>query len=366
MKVVRFISKKEILQCLNNCRIRVGMRNEIRMRNGRRMRMISFFFAFSFCSLAQDIHFSQFDQAMLWQNSAQVGAFNGQFRFAANQRNQWRSVTTPYQTFGFSAEAREFIPTKLWSFGLNAGSDIAGDSRFRTSQVQLHAARALYKPNDSLEIRGGGSFGITSRGFDPSALVYDSQWNGLSFDPTLSTNETFANTSLVYPSVGLAFFILKQQNKFQWNAGYALHNITRPRQSFKDNNAVVLDRRHSVQASARMPINELYEVEALSLFQLQGKMKELVFGSRVYCKLPSEQWENQRLFAGIHRRFRDAAWFEIGAEYNEWRVGMSYDLNTSTLRTASRGRGGLEFSLVYIVPPKLKHGILKKVCIPYY
>jgi len=342
------------------------MRNDIKMRNGKRMIMLAFLFTFSSCSFAQDIHFSQFDQAMLWQNSAQVGAFNGQFRFAANQRNQWRSVTTPYQTFGFSAEAREFIPTKLWSFGLNAGSDVAGDSRFRTSQLQLHAAHTLYKPNDSLEIRGGGSFGITSRGFDPSALVYDSQWNGLSFDPNLSNNEIYATTARVYPSVGLAVFIQKQESTFRWNAGYSLNNITRPRQSFMDNDAVVLDMRHALQASARMSINKLYEVEALSLFQLQGKMKELVLGSRVYYKLPSEKWESQRVFAGIHGRFRDAAWIEIGAEYNEWRVGMSYDMNTSTLRPASTGRGGFEFSIVYIVPPKLKHGTLKKVCVPYY
>ena len=341
------------------------MRNENRMRNGMRMRMLAFFFALSYCSFAQDIHFSQFDQAMLWQNSAQVGAFNGQFRFAANQRNQWRSVTTPYQTFGFSAEAKEF-KAKLWSFGLNAGSDVAGDSRFRTSQVQLHAAHTLCKPNDSLEVRGGGSFGITSRGFDPSALIYDSQWNGMSFDPTLSTNEIYATTARVYPSIGLSVFIQKQQNKFRWNAGYSLNNVTRPKQSFKDNNAVVLDVRHAIQASARMPLNSQYEVEALSLFQLQGKMKELVLGSRVYCKLPSEKWENQRVFAGIHGRFRDATWIEMGAEYNEWRVGMSYDLNTSNLRPASTGRGGLEFSIVYIVPPKPKHGNLKKICIPYY
>lgn len=344
------------------------MIERMRNRKSKRMRTLACLFAiFVFCSgsFAQDIHFSQFDQAMLWQNSAQVGAFNGQFRFAANQRNQWRSVTTPYQTFGFSAEAREFNE-KPWSFGLNAGSDVAGDSRFRTSQVQLQAAHTLYKPNDSLEIRGGASFGITSRGFDPSALVYDSQWNGMSFDPSLNTNETYATTARIYPSIGLAFFIQKQEYNFRWNAGYSLSNITRPRQSFKDNNAVVLDMRHSVQASGRMPLNEMYEVEVLSLFQVQGKMKELVFGSRVYGKLPSEKWENQSLFAGAHGRFHDAAWFELGVEYNEWRVGISYDLNTSTLRPASTGKGGMEFSVVYVVPPKLKHGTLKKVCIPYY
>jgi type IX secretion system PorP/SprF family membrane protein len=335
-----------------------------------KMRMSIFVCLFLFSglfspSLAQDIHFSQFDQAMLWQNSAQVGAFNGQFRFAANQRNQWRSITTPYQTFGFSAEAKEFISSQ-WSFGLNAGSDVAGDSRFRTSQLQLQAAHTIYKPNDSLEIRGGGSFGITSRGFDPSGLVYDSQWNGLSFDPSLSNNETYVNTSLLYPSMGLALFIQKQQQLFRWSAGYSISNITRPKQSFKDNNAVLLDIRHAVQASARLPLNAMYELEVLSLFQLQGEMKEVVFGSRVYFKLPSEKWENQRLFAGIHGRFRDAAWIELGAEYNEWRLGISYDLNTSSLRPASTGRGGLEFSVVYIVPPKLKHGTLKKVCVPYY
>lgn len=341
-----------------------------RMRNGKKMRMsklaclLAIFF-FSSRSNAQDIHFSQFDQAMLWQNSAQVGAFNGQFRFAANQRNQWRSVTTPYQTFGFSAEVKS-IGSKLWSFGLNAGSDVAGDSRFRTSQVHLHVAHKLYSPNDSLEIRGGGSFGFTSRGFDPSDLVYDSQWNGMNFDPSLSNNEIYSTNALNYPSIALAIYIQKQQKIIRWHLGYSLNNITRPKQSFKDNSAVILDMRHAIQASAVMPLNSIYTIEVLSLFQSQGKMKEMVLGPRMYYKLPSENWENQRLFAGVHGRFRDALWIELGAEYNEWRVGLSYDLNTSALRSASAGRGGLEFSIVYIVPPKLKHGTLKKVCVPYY
>jgi hypothetical protein len=177
-------------------------------------------------------------------------------------------------------------------------------------------------------VRGGGSFGITSRGFDPSALIYDSQWNGMSFDPTLSTNEIYATTARVYPSIAMSVFMQKQEERFLWNLGYSVNNITRPKQSFKDNNAVVLDMRHAIQASARIPLNDQYEVEALTLFQRQGKMKELVLGSRAYYKLPSEKWENQRVFAGVHGRFRDAAWIELGAEYNEWRVGISYDLSS--------------------------------------
>ena len=50
--------------------------------------------------MAQDIHFSQFYFSPLNLNPAATGIFDGDYRIAGNHRQQWRSVTTPYTTFG--------------------------------------------------------------------------------------------------------------------------------------------------------------------------------------------------------------------------------------------------------------------------
>ncbi len=53
---------------------------------------------------AQDIHFSQFFEAPLLRNPALAGIFSGDFRIQSVYRNQWNSVTMPYQTTSLNAE----------------------------------------------------------------------------------------------------------------------------------------------------------------------------------------------------------------------------------------------------------------------
>jgi len=323
------------------------------------------FLLFSLKGRSQDVHFSQFDQAPVVMNVAQTGAFNGEARFYANQRTQWRSVTIPYQTFALSAEVNHLV-AKPWSFGLVVGNDVAGDSRYKTTAVQSAASYVLKERSDTFQLRWGGGLGLTSRGFDPNALYYDNQWNGLVYDPALPNNESYTLTARTYLTATTGIYAQGIWNDIRWNAGYALGNLTRPKQSFKNDANVVLDLRQAITLGARRRLNDTYEVQAVSLIQVQGKMHEWVFGGRCYYRLPSEVWQTRNVFAGVFRRTRDAAWFEIGSEYDNWRVGLSYDLNTSKLRPASTGKGGLELSICYLIPPKPKLGKLKEVCEPFF
>ena len=55
-------------------------------------------------SSAQDLHFSQFFEAPLLRNPSLAGIFAGDFRAQMVYRNQWASVTTPYQTASLNSE----------------------------------------------------------------------------------------------------------------------------------------------------------------------------------------------------------------------------------------------------------------------
>ncbi|MGH2644329.1 MAG: type IX secretion system membrane protein PorP/SprF, partial [Chitinophagaceae bacterium] len=59
-----------------------------------------------FLSHAQDIHLSQFYETPLLRNPALAGIFTGDYRVELVYRNQWASVTIPYQTGALSGEAR--------------------------------------------------------------------------------------------------------------------------------------------------------------------------------------------------------------------------------------------------------------------
>ena len=53
---------------------------------------------------AQDIHFSQVDANPMLLNPAYAGFYNGAGRFGAIYRNQWASVSIPFQTFALTGE----------------------------------------------------------------------------------------------------------------------------------------------------------------------------------------------------------------------------------------------------------------------
>ena len=65
-------------------------------------------------------------------------------------------------------------------------------------------------------------------------------------------------------------------------------------------------------------------------------------------------------YAGQWTRFNnvnDALIPYVGLEFGDFRLGASYDVNISSLKTASQSRGGLEISLIYIKRPPGAKGV---------
>ena len=88
---------------------------------------------------AQDIHFSFLDLDPLLFNPAYSGFFDGQGRFGAVYRNQWASVTIPFQTISVSGEL-SLMRSKRNKNGLSAGlwvsADRAGDLDYGSTSAR--------------------------------------------------------------------------------------------------------------------------------------------------------------------------------------------------------------------------------------
>jgi type IX secretion system PorP/SprF family membrane protein len=318
-------------------------------------------------SLAQDIHFSQFYQSPFNLNPAWSGQFEGTYRFIANQRTQWRSVTTPYSTFGLSADARNlelpdgWLNTKNGNVlatpyhgGISFYHDKAGDSHLRTTVLNLSAARDFDIGDDpSQRLVPGLMLGLTSMRIDYSELSYDNQWNGLLYDPSINPQENFARSSRSYFNLNMGLAYIKTfSRREQFTAGIGLFNLSNPKQSFFDDGYVRLDTRINIHANYRFQFHEQWLAEPMVNFSTQGTYKEYLVGGLAHYVLEDKSWTYRTLYFGGFGRVKDAGYAVVGMQYDAWNVGISYDINTSNLRPASNGRGGFEFSVVYILPPK--------------
>lgn len=291
--------------------------------------------------LAQDIHWTQFNNNPIFQNPAGAGNFNEDLRLTANYRTQWRSVSIPFQTTAIAAD------TKYKQFGLaiNYFHDQVGDGKFQTNEMQLSLCRPL-QINKSHQLRGAIQFGFNQRQLNSNAFYFDAQFNGYIFDPNAPTNETFQTASMSKPMLGLGLIHQYQINsKIDIQTGLGLFNLTRPNQSFFVDNTQ-RDIRLNLFSLLRYSYTNELSFEPSFQLQFQGPYRELTIGGTSTYLFSKK--DKIFLSGGLWWRTQDAFCLQFGMARGPLYCGVSYDFNYSSLVPASRGRGAFELSLRYV------------------
>ncbi len=327
--------------------------------------LISLFLFSAFSILAQDIHWSQFNDNPIFQNPANSGRFKGDYRIHGNYRDQWRSVTVPFSTFSFSGDTKfAFMP----KFGLGAlfFHDQAGDGKFKTVEFQISPSYQFKLTSDSVHtLRAGLQLGMNHRQVNMDKFSFDAQFDGTIYNPSLPTNETFQNQKNTNFSLGtgLVYEWFKGERK-RISGGLALFNLNKPNQGFYGQ-TVQRDMRVNLFAKGQFEIN--YDWDLLPTFQLnfQGKYKEIILGSSARYILIDRLGEYRAVYFGAFYRNKDAGYLSAGMDYQNWYAGLSYDVNFSKLTPASNVRGGIELSVRYIITRFKPKKVLHRVCPDY-
>jgi type IX secretion system PorP/SprF family membrane protein len=312
---------------------------------------------FSVVTYAQDIHFSQYSASPLTLNPALTANINGVFRLAANYRNQWFTIPTrnaiaPFQTYQFSVDV-PILREKLGNDGLGFGGmfygDRAGDGALTTYtgmvSVAYHKAVDRYgKARVSLGIQAG----VVSKQIQINNLIFESQLDNFGWNSSLFNGETnFNNKAIIYPDVNVgALWTHAPKDLFRYYIGFSANHVSRPKESFLQDSRNRLDIRYNVHAGAEIFTSSDYSfsISPTFLFMLQQNAQQYNFG------IGLNYWVNDdvAVFGGGWYRVKDAVIFNAGVEFYNLRIGLSYDVNHSSLRTATRAQGGLEVSAVYI------------------
>ena len=303
---------------------------------------------------AQDIHWTQFNNNPIFQNPAGAGNFKEDLRLTANYRTQWRSVTIPFQTSALAADTK----WKQWGFALNYFHDQVGDGKFQTNEVQLSVCHPVVL-NQNQTFRPALQIGFNQRQLNSDAFYFDSQYNGYIFDPNAPTNEYFQTASMTKPMLGLGLihqFNISKQYFLQ--SGLGLFNLTRPNQSFFDDNTQ-RDIRLNFFSQLRYQYTKLLVLEPSFQINFQGPYQTMTIGSNGEYLFSSR--DQITLNAGFWWRTNDALCLQFGMAKGPLSTGISYDFNYSSLVPASRGRGAFELSLRYVFtkfnPPPLQYRI---------
>jgi type IX secretion system PorP/SprF family membrane protein len=313
-------------------------------------------------SRAQDVHFSQVYETPVFLSPANTGFFNGYVRAIANYRSQWAAMNNAFQTMGFSLDGGLFKSKKRPAFmglGLTVFNDKAGVAKMQTTTAMVNLS-GLVKLGKKSAMSAALAGGASSSNADFSKLTYESQFNGNTLDPTLSSQETpYRQFTTVDVAAGLAYEFTsfkKDQDhdditSFKLSVG-AFH-LNKPNQEYGLGSKYRLPVRMTYAATSVLDIEDTkFTLTPAVVFNSQATYRELIMGTyfkvrmRTGTKVTGEKTQNAIGF-GLFYRNKDAIIPKMIFDLGDFSIGMAYDVNVSAYRAASNGRGGFEVSLRY-------------------
>jgi type IX secretion system PorP/SprF family membrane protein len=313
-------------------------------------------FATYFLAKAQDIHFSQFYNAPVNINPALTGAFQGDTRYTANFRNQWRKVPVNYLTFAGTYDTK--LRSNILKFGeLSVGGhfhyDSAGDSNFYNSQLAgLASLSKTITSKDRLSL--GLSVGVTFLGFDYSDLRFNSQFDGEIFTPDLASGEGGGNVNenMAYldMNIGLNWRHEVKKSRSFFNVGMAAMHFNSPNVNFYNNRDESLDIRVNVFINGAIELTRKLDLRARTLAQKKGPEQQFLVGLAGRYFIDPNLAKETSIELGVNYRFFDFgdAWSPtLELNHKSMTIGLSYDVNVSDFNVATQNRGAFEVALIY-------------------
>jgi len=328
---------------------------------------------------AQDVHFSQIQEAPLWLNPANTGFFNGYLRAIANYRNQWAAMGNAYQTMSASLDAavlKSRTRPAYLGLGLYIYNDQAGAAKLSMTQAQFHVS-GIVQVGKGSKLGAGLYGGFAQNNANYNALTFGTQYNAGKFDNSLASGENVSYNSFITSDFGVGMNYeysntsvdLTRDDVFSLKIGGAIHHIAQPVQRYSTTSNYKLPMRYVGQVSSRIDLKGTSVSVLPSLIYLrQGTGSEINVGTHFRyrfkngTKITGAKSESG-LSIGAYYRVGDAIIPQVMLDFGNYNVGLSYDCNVSGFRKATRTVGGFEISFKYqnhadaLFKRKREHGL---------
>ncbi len=305
---------------------------------------------------AQDIHFSQFYETSVLRNPALTGIFTEDFKAGVVYRNQWSSLGNPFQTVAASAESRfalgregvDYLTVSAMFF-----TDRAGRAALKTTGVypSINYNKSMSDPHNSF-LSVGFTAGYLQRSFDLSKMTFDNMYQGGAVVQAAGAGENLPVNRLSHFDLGAGVSFnsgIGENNNVVYFLGLSAFHFTQPRATFgQEGELLNLATRWNGSLGIHVTFSDVWSLQAHANQAIQGKYRETMVGGLLrWNRSDPRNDQDFALSGGLFYRMRDALIPTFKMEWTKISVGLSYDMNTSELKAATKMRGGLEMTAFF-------------------
>jgi len=303
--------------------------------------------------VGQDLHYSQFYNSPQTSNPALTGIFNGDIRYMGNLRDQWRWVPVPWFTFG-AAYDRKFYPKKsdkyFYSGGINLYHDRQGDSKLNLTTLNVSGSYSRILNAQNI-LTGGITLGFSSRGFNEAELTWDKQWDGDSFDPTLSSQELFNTNRINFLETAVGVNYRYQRSKrTKVDLGVGAFHLIQPNAGFYEDEDQKLPMNINFTAIGSFYVMDMLDIQLHGLHQMQSEYRETIIGGLAKIYVSSKRGKEIKVHAGLGYRTSGSTIPTLAVEYREYYLGANIDFDGTDFNDfENNSRGAFEVHFRYTI-----------------
>ena len=312
----------------------------------------------------QDIHFSSTSFNPMFYNPAMTAFSNEKFRFSTIYRNQWQTISPGYNTFFSALEFQPYFSSAN-SMGIGLGisfaNDVAGSLSYGERDFAISSSffKSLDR-NDRTYLSIGVAVMHKNWSYDISAIQFNP--NNIYDD-----NITYDNLNTFDANLGFSFQYAKDEQHL-FSIGASIFHLNTPSFTYIKDNENYIHRRIFTNISYLFPIknSENLTLNPKIFFSHQHNYSEILAGTDLNIKLIDAIFTTQILSCGLYMRNLDAIIISPSFRYNNFFVGMSYDVNISRLNKVSHTYGGVELWISYSFSPYYSNQKQTKIPCPIF
>ena len=330
------------------------------------------------CVHAQDVHFSQFDNANLIINPALTASGVESGRISMQAKQQWtRGLINPFRTIFASYEAKinpcDNSNKHKWSYGFSIMNDDAGASNLTLTQV-TGSLSYTYQMAEEIGFTLGALGGFNNRSFESGLLSAGNQYDPILqiYDSSIPLEGIPDMFSTNFETVGLGFNFYGKQSKVvndegvttrqgrsTLNFGGAIYNLTRPNVAFTTQDYTSkLGFRYTLYMVPTIELTRSVDLRFKAFAEFQNTYFESLFDGGLVFHMKDAK--NNPISFGLSTGVRlwsldngidpstnpnqivDAIIPAITASVKGVDVGFAFDINISKFSEANNRRGGPE------------------------
>jgi type IX secretion system PorP/SprF family membrane protein len=305
----------------------------------------------------QDKHLSMWNENAAQINPGAAGAMSEDIRLLTNFRLQWLPLNGEgFRTNTFSFDAKLFKNKTTGSHmgvGLNFVNDATGDNRMTSNIISVPIAYTVGLDKQSF-LSIGIAPGFYSQSLGSGNQTWNNQWDGSTFNAATNSLES----STYQNSVSALDIGAGMQFKYNFDGsshiqlGASVNHITQPNLGYTSLNTTIYRNANFYVSGTKFNPERRFGISPQALISLYGPNANVIFGTYFDHELfessqRTDYVQRSMISYGVFYRWKDAVAISLACKFLGFKLGVSYDLNISTLNTATNSMGGLEFFLKY-------------------